>query len=256
MVMKRPLTFSVMLCLITAGPLGAQYAETGYAVYYADYLIGRQTAYGEVYNPHFFTCAHKRHPLGTLLKVTRIDDGRSVLVRVNDKGPFKEGYVVDLSKVAGRYLGLDVDGKARVRVEVVGYSETNPVPEGYQPPRDITTARGISQPSAYGNRPDEYGASSLASGTASGEIPRLEAGPGGFGIQVASYTLEENAVRQARALQAQDVKNLYIQESATSYSGTMYRLIIGRFRTRDQAEQALQFLRRQKGVNGFVTMLK
>ena len=243
--------FFSFICLSSS--LTAQYAEVGYAVYYADYLAGEKTAYGELYNPAFFTCAHKQHPLGTLLKVSRIDDGRSIVVRVNDKGPFKSGYIVDLSKVAGSYIGLDLDGKAQVRVEVVGYSKTNPVPEGYVAPQSFS-ARGAG-PSNYADVPTSYGAGDLSNSN-SGAIRRLEKGQGGFGIQLASYSLEENAERQAKSLQEQGVKNLYLQESWTNYQGKMYRLIVGRFSDRNKAVQHLDYLRRQKGVNGFVTMLE
>jgi len=246
----------LLIILLLSGfsaPLFSQYAETGYAVYYADYLAGRKTAYGEIYAPQNFTCAHKKHPLGTLLKVTRVNDGRSVTVRVNDKGPFNDGYIVDLSKVAGQYLGLDLDGKAQVTVEAVGYSNTNPIPEGYIPPR-TQTAKGVS-PMNYGEQPSSYNV--LGSNADNpGEIQRLTDGQGGFGIQVASYSLEENAIKQAKALQEQGIQNLFLQESWTSYKGKMYRLIIGHYQKRDQAVQQLDYLRRQKGVNGFVTMLK
>lgn len=246
----------LFLTLLLSGfsaPLFSQYAETGYAVYYADYLAGRKTAYGEIYAPQNFTCAHKKHPLGTLLKVTRINDGRSIVVRVNDKGPFNDGYIVDLSKVAGQYIGLDLDGKAQVTVEVVGYSNTNPIPEGYIPPRALTN-KGVS-PATYGEQPSSYNVLGANSGDA-GEIKRLVEGQGGFGIQVASYSLEENATQQAKALQEQGIQDLFIQESWTSYKGKMFRLIIGQYQNRDQAVKQLDYLRRQKGVNGFVTMLK
>jgi rare lipoprotein A len=244
--------------------LTAQYAEIGYAAYVADYLAGRPTAYGETYQPDQFTAAHKRHPLGTLINVTRVDDGRSVIVRVNDKGPQTEGFVVDLSGVAGKYLGLDLDGKAQVTVEVVGYSDVNPIPRDYIRQVQLT-AKGFATPQSYGQAPtaenlnvSEY-SSTLSSAATTASTPsvvrRLQDGLEGYGIQLASYSMEENATRQARALQAQGVKNLYIKESWTNYSAKMYKLIVARFADRDQANQQLEYLRREKGLNGFVTGL-
>ncbi|MEO0340483.1 MAG: septal ring lytic transglycosylase RlpA family protein [Bacteroidota bacterium] len=230
----------------------AQYAEVGYATYYADYLIGNPTAHGEVYFAEQFTCAHKRHPAGTLLKVSRVDDGRSVTVRVNDKGPFKDGYVVDLSKVAGKYIGLDLDGKAKVRLEVVGYSERNPFPADYRPEQNLT-ARGFSNPQDYSQDPTSYDQINNTINSNS-PIQRLQAGLGGFGIQIASYSLEENATRQIKALQEKGVQNLYIKEVETNYTGVMYKLIVARFATREAANQQLQYLR-QQSLNGFVTRL-
>lgn len=100
--------------------------QTGVAVYYADYLHGRITAMGEVYRRDEYTAAHKTLPKGTLLRVTRLDNNLSTVVRVNDRGPFDEGVLIDLSKVAAMDIGLLKDGRATVQIEVVGYSETNP----------------------------------------------------------------------------------------------------------------------------------
>ena len=247
--------------------LSAQYAEIVYAAYYSDFLAGQRTSYGESYRPDQFTAAHMRHPLGTLLKVTRVDNGQSVVVRVNDKGPQTSGFVVDLSGVAGKYLGLDLVGKAQVSVEVVGYSETNPMPRDYIQQVQMT-AKGFATPesatqaptadnlnvSEYSSIPSNYSTINTAT-TKPSVVRRLQDGLEGYGIQLASYSLEENATRQARALQAIGVKNIYIKEAQTNYTGTMYKFIVARFESREPANQQLECLRRQKGLNGFVTGL-
>jgi rare lipoprotein A len=94
--------------------------EVGLASYYSQGLQGRRTASGERYDPHAFTCAHRHHPFGTRLRVTALESGRSVEVRVNDRGPFAEGRVVDLSLAAAKALGMLSAGVIRVRVEPVG----------------------------------------------------------------------------------------------------------------------------------------
>lgn len=94
--------------------------EYGLASYYDDSFQGRKTAYGDTYDKNKFTAAHKKHPKGTKLKVTRLDSKRSVEVTVNDKGPYIKGRVVDLSRAAAERLGLIQDGLAEVKVEVVG----------------------------------------------------------------------------------------------------------------------------------------
>lgn len=122
---KRSL-FTTIICTLLAcwvSPLAAQNysaAERGIAVYYADYLEGQPTAYGEVYRRDAMTAAHRSHPEGTLLRVTRLDNKRSVTVRVNDRGAFCDGCVVDLSKAAAINLDLIRDGRAMVSVEVIG----------------------------------------------------------------------------------------------------------------------------------------
>lgn len=122
---KRSL-FITIICTLLASwltPLSAQSfsnAERGIAVYYADYLEGQPTAYGEIYRRNELTAAHRSLPAGTLVKVTRLDNNRSVVVRVNDRGAFCDGCVVDLSKAAAIQLDLVRTGKAMVSVDVVG----------------------------------------------------------------------------------------------------------------------------------------
>jgi rare lipoprotein A len=91
----------------------------GVASYYAEEFDGRPTASGEVYNMHSLTAAHRSLPFQTLLKVTNTTNGRSVVVRVNDRGPFKEGRILDLSLEAAMQLGMIGNGTAPVTVEII-----------------------------------------------------------------------------------------------------------------------------------------
>lgn len=102
------------LALILAAPAAA---ETCVASYYTE---GRWTASGERYDRHAATCAHRRHPIGTMLQVTRADTGARTVCRVNDRGPFIRGRCVDLSLHGAGALDLRRSGVARVIVEVVG----------------------------------------------------------------------------------------------------------------------------------------
>jgi peptidoglycan lytic transglycosylase len=90
------------------------------ATYYANRFAGRKTASGERYDPHDLTAAHKTLPLGTLVRVTRVDgEGDAVTVRINDRGPYAPGRIIDLSMAAARRLRMLEAGVVRVRVEVV-----------------------------------------------------------------------------------------------------------------------------------------
>jgi len=94
----------------------------GEASYYGDALAGHPTASGEPYRPGAFTAAHRKLPLGTVLRVTRSDDGRSVYVRVNDRGPYGSKLrILDLSRAAGERLGMIRAGVVEVRAEVLEY---------------------------------------------------------------------------------------------------------------------------------------
>ena len=91
--------------------------EVGLASFYGERFAGRRTASGTRYDPRALTCAHRSAPFGTRLRVTEIESGRSVVVTVNDRGPFARGRIVDLSLAAARALGMVQRGLARVRVE-------------------------------------------------------------------------------------------------------------------------------------------
>ena len=91
--------------------------EVGLASYYGAEFQGRRTASGARYDAHALTCAHPTAPFGARLRVTDLETGRSVVVTVNDRGPYVQGRVVDLSLAAARKLGMVDRGLVRVRVE-------------------------------------------------------------------------------------------------------------------------------------------
>ncbi len=93
--------------------------DTGDASYYADTFIGRTTANGETYDPDAMTAAHRSLPFGTLVRVTRLSTGESVVVRINDRGPFVRGRIIDLSHAAARELDMLREGVVPVVIEVI-----------------------------------------------------------------------------------------------------------------------------------------
>lgn len=99
--------------------------EQGTASYYADKFVGRTTANGEIYDHEALTAAHPSLPFGTRVRVTRIDHAGepSVVVRINDRGPFKRGRIIDLSKAAARQLEMIREGVVEVRLGIVSYPE-------------------------------------------------------------------------------------------------------------------------------------
>jgi rare lipoprotein A len=95
------------------------------ASWYGPKFHGRTTANGEIYDQMAFTAAHKRLSFGTLLKVTNTKNGRSVIVRINDRGPYIEGRDLDLSKGAAIELGMLRKGVARLKIEELSLGKTN-----------------------------------------------------------------------------------------------------------------------------------
>ncbi len=91
--------------------------ETGLASWYGPKFHGKLTASGEVFNQEKFTAAHPTLPWGTRVTVTNLDNGKSVDVRINDRGPFKGGRIIDVSRAAARALGMVKRGITTVQVE-------------------------------------------------------------------------------------------------------------------------------------------
>lgn len=95
---------------------------SGVASYYSDVFTGKKTASGQQYDKYKLTAAHRTLPLGTKIKVTRLDNGRAVVVKVNDRGPYVKGRIVDLSRLAAEKIGLTSVGKAQVQIDVIDHS--------------------------------------------------------------------------------------------------------------------------------------
>jgi len=97
----------------------ARYTQTGKASYYSDKLQGRKTASGEPYDKRALTAAHRTLPFGTKVRVTNTKNGESVTVRVNDRGPFSKGRIIDLSRAAFSAIGNISAGILTVTIEVL-----------------------------------------------------------------------------------------------------------------------------------------
>ncbi|MFW5996680.1 MAG: septal ring lytic transglycosylase RlpA family protein [Lentisphaeria bacterium] len=92
--------------------------ETGLASYYSSSLEGRETASGEVYRESRLTAAHRDIPLGSEVRVTNLDNGKSVVVQINDRGPYDDDRIIDLSKAAAKKLDFLKEGTAKVKIEM------------------------------------------------------------------------------------------------------------------------------------------
>jgi rare lipoprotein A len=123
---KKILTLTVVAFLISL-PMSASakvkegHTQKGVASYYHDSLHGRKTASGEIYNKKIRSAAHKSLPLGTKVRVSKLGSGKSIVVRINDRGPFVKGRIIDLSRRAAKDLGIIKSGVAKVEVEVLSF---------------------------------------------------------------------------------------------------------------------------------------
>ncbi len=102
------------------------FVQRGVASWYGTKFHGRPTSSGEVYNMHAMTAAHKTLPIPVYVHVRNLDNGRSAVVRVNDRGPFIDGRIIDLSYAAAKKLGVDGPGTANVKISVLKRGESKP----------------------------------------------------------------------------------------------------------------------------------
>lgn len=114
--MKQQLFLLSIITLFLLPSCARKITENGKASYYADKFQGRKTASGEIFRQRRMTAAHKTLPFGTKVKVTNLSTGRTIKVRINDRGPFVAGRIIDLSKKAARKLGMVNAGVTNVKI--------------------------------------------------------------------------------------------------------------------------------------------
>lgn len=120
---KRNAFFSIFFLIFLSGIISA---EEGLASWYGGKFHGRTTANGETFDTNIFTAAHKTLPFNTVVRVINLLNGETVIVRINDRGPFVEGRVIDLSRAAADAIGMTGVGVAPVRLEII---KESPLPD-------------------------------------------------------------------------------------------------------------------------------
>lgn len=116
---RKPIAALALGLFLLLPPAFALEAETGEASWYGPGFHGRRTANGEVFDKDALTAAHRTLPFGTLVRVLNLDNGREALLRINDRGPFARGRILDVSEAGARVLGMIESGTARVRIEIL-----------------------------------------------------------------------------------------------------------------------------------------
>lgn len=228
-------------------------AQTNYgtASYYAPGLHGGKTSSGERYDHAAFTAANKDYPIGTILRVIRTDDGRSVEVRVNDCGPHKAGRIVDLSGAAAERIGLIRDGITSVRLEVVKLGKGKLACGGRYRPTPTSTK---GTPASYEDNgtalPNTAPSPPVIEGQGTFSADALNPIQGGFGVQVGSYRVYENAAQVASDLQAKGYSKVLIR-----LRGNVHQVVLGPFESREAAAVYRDNLRTKYKMRGFVTAI-
>jgi rare lipoprotein A len=203
--------FSVFCFLIVVFCSYAQ-VQTGKASFYADKFEGTPTASGEKYRHNKLTAAHKTLPFGTKVRLTNLANNQTAEVTINDRGPYSEGRIVDVSKSAAEQLGFVNQGLAEVKLEVIdaGDGKTS------DPVRPVDHVM-VEEKEFY-----DFG------------IERLT--PKGFGVQVGTYQELVNLMRLADNLKNSYKKKVTVQVKVLN-GVKYYGLILGQFGSRSKAEQ-------------------
>jgi len=175
----------------------AGYKERGVASWYGNKFHGKLTSNQEVYDMHAMTAAHKSLPLPSYVRVRNLQNNRSVVVRVNDRGPFVDNRIIDLSYSAARKLDMIKDGTSMVEVVAISFDT---------PPGD----RVVRQTTAQAAPPP----------------PQQAAVSNRIFVQVGAFGSPENAQRRLGALRSGGIGNSFVLED-TSSSPTLYRVRIG-----------------------------
>jgi rare lipoprotein A len=234
--------FTALLMIIS--PFGfAQNKEsqTGKASYYADKFQGRKTSSGEEYDQNKLTAAHNTLPFNTKVKVTNLKNNKSVIVRINDRGPFSKGRIIDLSKAAAEKIDLIRDGVAEVRIQIITENENNTKPEPDPEPSTENDNTRTDEKIITKSNP-------LATGKVydiSGKIVH----PKGYGIQIISVSNKDNLIEELGKVNNK-FKNIYI-EAAKVKSSVVYRILIGSYQSSGEAKKDLPKVKKQ-GYKAFV----
>jgi rare lipoprotein A len=287
------LFLSVAMCLFALSVSAAQ--EIGMASVYAQKFQGGRTANGEIFNHNGYTAAHRTLPFGTLIKITRTDNGKSVVVRINDRGPFVSDRIADISKAAATKLKIaDEFDEVRVKIDVLDDKKASAgasdkllvVPVSNRPqavpmpdnapsistkgieeqrtiPREYRSTNTKKQPI---NTAPEAKSKSKNSVTLS-NIPKnynkyglysvkLSGGKSaGFAVQVASLTTHDGMMKKVENLQGKSFDNVLVNIVKGTDGDPDYKILLGPFENMAQAETYLKGVKR-KNMSGFVVGLE
>ncbi len=288
LLLKTYLSVFSFICL-SANPVFSQ--EKGLASFYGDAFHGSQTASGENYDRNEMTGAHKTLPFGTYVKVTRADNGRSVVIKINDRGPYIKGRVIDVSRKAAEKLGMVNDGVVEVTVEKTSKSASSssataessrtpkpapapapepkkeveekqpaPKPKVVRVSKKDDPAKVIPKPAkAAKSKPTPSKMKLVNSKTYNDydlyKLQVLRPEKEGFGVQVASLTDFENVLKQIAKLQDNHFKNILTSIERGSNGKPHYKIMLGPFPEMDTANAYKKSLAKKHKINGFVVPL-
>ncbi len=262
------LLFFLTSCVSAFGQAGAE--EIGKVSYYSDKFQGKITASGQLYDKDELTAAHKTLPFGTLLRVTNLKTGNSAIVRINDRGPYAKGRILDVSRAAAEGLDLIRSGEIEAKLEIINIEDlpmakTYPIETPLPPDPSIERMNDVKTkspaPIIIGESIDETyqtdpqgrlvtGINFKKEGTYRIEL-REPTPQTGYLVQTASLTNMEGALKEIARLQQQAPgRVLLITEDGKN--GVIFKLAVGPFEEKSDATKMKEKLARKGFPNCFV----
>lgn len=241
------------------------YSETGIASWYGPNFHGKRTANGEIFDQHAMTAAHRTLPMPSVVRVTNLENGRSIKVRINDRGPFKRGRIIDLSRRGAELLGFISQGTAKVRVEIVesesrqlaaiaqgGADDRAPeavprvavVAQELAPPGSAGQSSVPPAPNATVQTASRRPAATVADVQLDEQVERLPISPSDIFVQAGAFAQVHNANRLRARLSP--LGNAEIAETLVDQR-RLYRVRLGPLATVAEADRLIEVL----AANGF-----
>jgi rare lipoprotein A len=267
-----------LLALLEINSLIGQ--EKGFAINYRESDASRVTSSSELYDPNLLTAAHNTIPIGTLVNVTRIDNGLSVVVRINDRGPFIPNRILAISTAAAYKLGLKKYEKIYVQLNIVPKKEIQPIPvESIEKKHEIPFYQpGSTQITANNEEkiklqllPKEEVAPIVTEQVEKNEAPKvviesLKEGiyqlqlnkmvEKGFAIQIGSFQNTALLWKEIAKLHNAWFKQILVQTNESANGLVQHKLMIGPFSTKEKADNYKGNLKQRYGIEGFIVSLQ
>jgi len=233
--MKQSVFIWLLTSLISFSTIGKpskQFKRQGKASFYANKFHGRKTASGEKYNMYAYTAAHKSLPFNSLVKVVNTKNNKSCLVRINDRGPYSKGRIIDISKAAAKTIGLFKAGAGHVRIEIIDIPNQNDKLE-------LVASKDLHFPST----------AMLFPGSTY-NIWGMKQQKSEFNIHISSFLDLNRAREEAIDLLKLGIKNVSI-EVLNQGGNKVFRILVTSLDTKTDAERVLANLH-FLGVDGYV----
>lgn len=218
-----------LILLFCSAVVFAQYTAKGTASFYHERFNGRKTANGERYYSKELTAAHLSLPFNSIVEVKNLKNDKVVIVRINDRGPFVNSRIIDLSMAAADSLGFINAGLTPVEVRLIGFKE-----DTLEKQNSISRVKRwiVEKKIKALKKRDEHNEIPLTNGSQKSKLENQLV----YGVQICSFSQKENMLRMSNRLKDKYIERFNVVEIYKEEK-LFYRMILGEFENREQAEQ-------------------